>query len=195
MAMNSPATYLLLALNIGIFLLQAGVSDRVIAPFALWPLGQGFEFWQLFTGAFLHASLAHLATNMFGLWMFGRDVETRLGTPRFAALYLIAVLSASLAQLAVTAMMGSRYPTVGASGGLFGVLAAFALLFPKRIIVLLIPPVPLPAPLFVFGYAAFELYAGVTGTQQGVAHFAHLGGLAGGLWAVRHWRRGDAARR
>ncbi len=84
--------------------------------------------------------------------------------------------------------MANAQPTVGASGALFGVMVAFAMLFPKRVIVLLFPPIPLPAPLFVVLYAAFELYSGVTGTMSGVAHFAHLGGLVGGFVLMRIWK-------
>jgi membrane associated rhomboid family serine protease len=92
-------------------------------------------------------------------------------------------------QLLVTSFTGGIYPTVGASGGVFGLLLAYGMCFPNRIIVLLIPPLPLPARLFVILFAAIELMLGVTGTQAGVAHFAHLGGMIGGYMVVRHWRR------
>ena len=77
---------------------------------------------------------------------------------------------------------------VGASGGVFGLLLAFAMLFPQRKVVPLIPPIPMPAWLFVTGYGALELFLGVTGTQSGVAHFAHLGGMAGGYLLIQYWR-------
>lgn len=185
----SPVTHTLLAANILIFFLLGVFGQSFFLAFALWPIGAGFAPWQVLTSAFLHGSVMHLATNMFGLWMFGRDVEARVGSERFAVLYFISVLTASAAQVTVTHLTGGQYPTVGASGGLFGVLAAFAMLFPKRMIILLFPPIPLPAPIFVALYAAFELYAGVTGTLAGVAHFAHLGGLVGGIWVVFQWRR------
>jgi membrane associated rhomboid family serine protease len=184
----TPIVGFLLVVNIALFGLQASRPDALLTHYALWPLGAGFEPWQLATGAFLHASLLHLATNMFGLWMFGRDVERLLGSTRFALLYASSVLSAAVAQLVVTTMATDPVPTVGASGGLFGVLGAFALLFPSRRIMLLFPPIPLPAPVFVTLYAAFELYAGVTGSISGVAHFAHLGGLVGGLGLALRWR-------
>jgi membrane associated rhomboid family serine protease len=97
-------------------------------------------------------------------------------------------LSAAAAQLLVTGLTGAQYPTVGASGALFGLLLAFAMVFPNRIIVPLIPPIPMRAPVFVVVYGALELVLGVTGTQAGVAHFAHLGGLAGGFLFMRFWR-------
>jgi membrane associated rhomboid family serine protease len=185
----APVTRALLLLNGLIFVLETVAGEGLIKVFALWPLALGFQPWQLLSSAFLHAGIAHLAMNMFGLWMFGRDVERALGSPRFLQLYLLSALTASIAQLAVTAMLDQRVPTLGASGAVFGVLGAFALLYPNRIIVLLIPPIPLPSRVFVALYAAIELFAGVYGTEAGVAHFAHLGGLLGGLLLVRHWRR------
>ena len=93
-----------------------------------------------------------------------------------------------MAQLLVTWLMGSPYPTVGASGGLFGLLLAFGMLFPNRTVMLLIPPIPLKAKTLVLVYGGLELFLGVTGTQEGVAHFAHLGGMVGGFLMIRYWR-------
>lgn len=184
----TPIVRRLLWLNALAFALEL-VWPAVVDAGALWPLAHGFRPWQLLTHAFLHGGLGHLATNLFGLWMFGRDVERVLGSRRFLELYLASVLCAAGAQLLATALTHETEPTLGASGGVFGILGAFALLFPRRVILLLFPPIPLPAPLFVALYALFELFAGVSGAQAGVAHFAHLGGLAGGLLALRHWRR------
>ena len=85
-------------------------------------------------------------------------------------------------------MLGSQAPTVGASGGLFGLLIGFAMVFPRRKITPLIPPIPMPAPVFVALYGGIELTLGVTGSASGVAHFAHLGGLLGGWLMMRYWR-------
>ncbi len=190
----SPVTYALLIANIAIFGLESALGDAVVQNFALWPVGAGFEPWQIVSSAFLHANLTHLGSNMFGLWMFGRQVEAALGSARFLLLYLLSVLTASAAQLAVCSALGELQPTLGASGGLFGVLAAFALLFPRQRIILLFPPIPMPARVFVLLYAAFELFSGVAGTQSGVAHFAHLGGLIGGGLLLWFWRsRGSLA--
>jgi membrane associated rhomboid family serine protease len=187
---------LLLLLNVGAFVLQGRVDDGLVR-FALWPLGQhsvgglgtvGFAPWQLATSAFLHGSLGHLLTNMFALWMFGRDVERRLGARRFAWMYAAAVLTAGLLQLAIVSASGEVHPTLGASGGVFGVLLAYGMLFPHRTVLLLFPPIPMPARVFVFLYGLFELAQGVLGTQAGVAHFAHLGGMLG-AWLVLRRRR------
>lgn len=186
----------LLGLNIVAFALQNLLGGVVQAHFALWPPAQisypqipSFKLWQLLTYGFLHGDKWHLAFNMLGLWMLGRDVERALGTRRYLQYYLSCVVTAALAQLAVMNLTNSPpYATVGASGGVFGVLLAYGLLFPRRIVMLLIPPIPLPARWFVIIYGLIELFLGITRTQSGVAHFAHLGGLAGGFFLLQFWR-------
>jgi membrane associated rhomboid family serine protease len=89
----------------------------------------------------------------------------------------------------VNVILGAQFPTVGASGAVFGLLLAFARYFPERQIIFLLLPVPLPARQFVLLYGALELVLGVTGTEAGVAHFAHLGGLAGGYLLMQYWKR------
>ena len=184
-----PLTQTLLIANVAIFfLMQAGMMPA-IESLALWPLDSGlFAPWQLITYGFLHASLGHLAFNMFGLWMFGAELERVWGPRRMALFYFTSVLVAALTQQIVTLAMGASGPTVGASGGLFGLLLGFAMVFPNRMIVPLIPPIPMRAPVFVALYGFVELAFGVTGTMNGVAHFAHLGGLLGGWLVIRYWR-------
>ncbi|MEK6735858.1 MAG: rhomboid family intramembrane serine protease, partial [Pseudomonadota bacterium] len=164
-------------------------AGPMVSGFALWPLQAGFMPWQLITYAFLHASVLHLAFNMYGLWMFGRELENLLGRRALLQLYFASILSAGVTQLLFTHLTGNVYPTVGASGGVFGILLAYGIFFPNRILMLLFPPIPLPAWLFVTLYAGIELTLGVTGTQAGVAHFAHLGGMVGGYLVIRRWRR------
>jgi membrane associated rhomboid family serine protease len=183
-----PVTQSLIIANVIAFLLD-GLGVLPLGPFALWPIASGeFMPWQVVTYAFLHGGLAHLAFNMFGVWMFGGELERVWGSRRFAFFYFASVLAAAATQLAVTAAMGNVVPTIGASGGLFGLLMGFAMIFPHRTIVLLIPPIPLPAWLFVTLYGLIELTMGVTATASGVAHFAHLGGLLGGWLVIRYWR-------
>jgi membrane associated rhomboid family serine protease len=198
-----PVTRLLIIINVLVFLGQ-GLAPGVFWLFALWPLGgsaaasaaPGFLPWQLVTYSFLHAGLSHLLLNMLGLYMFGGELERVFGAKRFLHLYFAAVITAALTQLAVTYAAGSPpFPTVGASGGIFGLLLAYGLYFPHRVIMLLIPPVPMPAWLFVMVYAGIELFLGVTGTQEGVAHFAHLGGMLGAWLVVWNWRRARRTRR
>jgi membrane associated rhomboid family serine protease len=187
---------ILIALNVAVFGLQL-LHPQLLVLLALWPLGVqpqvgfpvNFEPWQPLTYAFLHGGLAHLSLNMFALWMFGRDCERALGARRYLVLYFAAVLTAAATQLAVGALARSAYPTIGASGGVFGVLLTFAVLYPERRIMLLFPPIPMPAWLFVTLYGLIELANGVFGTSAGVAHFAHLGGMLGAGVVLRHWRR------
>jgi membrane associated rhomboid family serine protease len=186
---TSSGVRTLLIATIVSFLLEVGAGEDMVASLALWPLQANFMPWQLVSYAFLHASITHLAFNMVGLWMFGRELENLLGRRALLQLYFASILSAGVMQLLVTSLTGSIYPTVGASGGVFGLLLAYGMCFPNRIIILLIPPIPMPAWLFVILYAAIELTLGVTGTQAGVAHFAHLGGMIGGYMVIRRWRR------
>jgi membrane associated rhomboid family serine protease len=190
-----PVTQALLIANVLVFLLEmsGGVS---LGEFALWPpaggpLGSRFEIWQVVTYSFLHANVAHIFFNMLALYMFGGEIERLFGSRFYAAYYFVAVVSAAVTHLVVTSWMGGPpVPTVGASGGVYGLLLAFAIYFPHRRVILLFPPIPLPARVFVFGFAALELFLGVTGTAQGVAHFAHLGGMIGGWLMIQYRRRG-----
>ena len=185
----SSAVWTIIFVTIAGFLLELGTGGQEISSFALWPLQGGFMPWQLVTYAFLHAGLTHLAFNMYGFWMFGRELESMLGRRAFLHLYFASILSAGLMQLLVSSLTGNVYPTVGASGGVFGLLLAYGIFFPNRIVMLIFPPIALPVWLFVTLYAFIELTLGVTGTQAGVAHFAHLGGMVGGYMVIRHWRR------
>jgi membrane associated rhomboid family serine protease len=196
-----PVTTALIVANVAVFLLQ-GIAPNIVVPLALWPLaasasgvGASFGPWQLLTYAFLHGGLVHLAFNMFALYMFGSAVEQVFGPRRYLIYYLVCVVSAAVSQLIVAAMMGGIYPTVGASGGVFGLLLAYGMYFPNNRVMLLFPPIPMPARVFVVVYAVIELYLGVTGSQAGVAHFAHLGGMIGGFIMLRYWRISAAIRR
>ena len=156
--------------------------------FALYPLASGnFMPWQPVTYAFLHGGIGHLFFNMLGLWMFGAELERLWGGRRYWHFLLAGVLAAAAAQLIMTAITGSRVPTVGASGGLFALLLAFGMLFPDRIIMPLFPPIPMKARTFVMVFGALELVLGLLNTG-GVAHFAHLGGMVGGFLMIRFWR-------
>jgi membrane associated rhomboid family serine protease len=199
--MKLPAVKILIAANVLIFGLQF-LSNGLIDLLALWPLqpieGQVyFHWWQIVTYAFLHdtASIFHLLFNMLGLWMFGSQVEDYVGTRRLFAVYFASVVTAALSQLSVPALFGAPSgPTIGASGGVFGLLLAYAMLFPTRKVVPLIPPIPMPAWVFAILYSGIELYLGVTGSFSGVAHFAHLGGMVGSALVIAQWRYGRARR-
>ena len=182
-----PITQALLLINVALFAADLLFGRMLTALFALWPLGAHFMPWQVLSYAFLHGSVGHLFFNMLGLWMFGSELERLWGGKRYLQFYFASVLTAALTQLVVGLLIGGA-PTVGASGGLFGLLLAFGMMFPNRIIMPLFPPIPMKAKTFVMVFGGLELLFGVTGTASGVAHFAHLGGMLGGFLMMRYWR-------
>lgn len=198
-----PVTKALLIANAGMFLLQSLMGIAAFYPLMLWPLDLGttasfsggvpsFQPWQLLTYGFLHGGLAHLLFNMLALVMFGAQLEYTWGDRRFLAYFFTCVIGAGLCQLAVVTWSvsngGGAFPTLGASGGVFGLLLAYGMLFPNQRVMLLIPPIPMKARTLVIAYGAIELLMGITGTQSGVAHFAHLGGMLFGWLLIRYWR-------
>jgi membrane associated rhomboid family serine protease len=187
-----PVTLALLVVNVIVFLTP--VND--LAALALWPLGPLFAPWQVVTYSFMHSDFVHIFFNMFAVYMFGGPLEQLFGRTKYLVFWFASVLAAAGAQLAVTAASGITAPTVGASGGVFGLLLGFAMMFPRERLAIY-GILPMPAWLFVTLYGLLELFFGVTGTQSGVAHFAHLGGMAGGALVLLLWRtpRPDRFRR
>ena len=198
----TPVVRAILYTNFIVYGLQWLTNDQLIDAFALWPLGEvgcpdchPFEPWQLITYAFLHGGIWHLAGNMFALFIFGPDVERVLGPRRFTLYYFACVVGAALTQLWVAhSIYPEPYATLGASGGIFGILLFYGMTFPHRQVLLIFPPIPMPAWLFVTLYGILELSLGVFGTSQGVAHFAHLGGMATGYLLIRFWRSRSRSR-
>src|SRR6266849_8971448 len=186
-----PVIKSLLISNVAIFwiaylfsgnLLQGISLDAPIKKlFYLFPLGsEDFGIWQLFTYMFMHGGFMHLLFNMFALWMFGMELENTWGSRKFLVYYLVCGVGAGISNLLIGPLFGGAGPTVGASGAIYGVLIAFGMMFPDRPIFVYFL-LPIQARYFVALYILLELYAGVTGTADGVAHFAHLGGAAVGL--------------
>jgi membrane associated rhomboid family serine protease len=194
--MKITAVKILVAANVLVFLLQGLANDWIEQVFALWPLqsmdGQVyFRPWQIITYAFLHdvSNIFHIFFNMFALWMFGSEIERYVGPRRLLICYFASVVTAALTQLLVPVLFGAPPGiTLGASGGVFGLLLAYAMMFPTRKVIPLIPPIPMPAWLFATIFACIELFMGVTGTLSGIAHFAHLGGMVGSALVVMQWR-------
>ena len=194
-----PVTKALLIANALAFLLEMLVPGG-FAMFELWPIGVGadgggtFMPWQLVTYAFLHdpSNYFHLLLNMLALVMFGSPLEYTWGNRRYALYYFVCVIGAGLCQLLVSSWMAANGglvgPAIGASGGVFGLLLAYGMLFPNQRVMLLIPPIPMKARTLVIVYGAIELLSGVTGFLPGVAHFAHLGGMLFGWLLIRYWR-------
>jgi membrane associated rhomboid family serine protease len=183
--------FALLIANGLVFALQQWSPRFLIINFALWPAGEPqspFAPWQLLTYGFLHGNFNHILFNMFGLWMFGRDLERLMGPRRFLTYYIVCVVGAGIVQLIVAGMQGGLYPTLGASGGVFGILLAYGMTYPDRTVMLMFPPIPMKAKYFVLMYGLLELYLGVSGGSPGVANFAHLGGMLFGFILLRYWR-------
>jgi len=188
--------FILLIANGLVFILQQFAPELMGRLFALQPLKSppGYQFppflpWQLISYGFMHdtRSLMHIIFNMLMLWMFGRDIERLMGARRFLTYYVVCVVGAGLVQLLVGVVQGWGVPTVGASGGVFGIFLAYGMAFPNRRIMLMFPPIPMKAKYFVIMLGLFELTLGYTGAAPGVANFAHLGGMLFGFVLIRYW--------
>ena len=183
-------------------------DDFMIRNFALfYPSSYFFRWWQPITHMFMHGGIWHIFFNMYTLVMFGMAVERIIGPKRFAILYFVSALGAvalhlgvqylqishfqslgtPAAQVAITNIL--RTPTVGASGAIYGILMAFAMLCPDATLTLIFPPISLKAKWWVLIFAAIELFTGISGTLDGVAHFAHLGGMLFGFLMIRYWQK------
>ncbi|MBE0643742.1 MAG: rhomboid family intramembrane serine protease [Bacteroidetes bacterium] len=188
--------YLLLA-NVGIFLIQMTLEGGFLTfhgeplynwfarTFYLWPLGSGnFMPWQLISYMFLHGGFQHVFFNMLMLWMFGVEIENLWGSKKFAIFYFAAGIAAGLANLLIAPLFTGTGPTIGASGGVYGIMAAFAMVFPDRYVYLYFL-LPIRAKYLIAGLIILEVVYGVLGTHEGIAHVAHLGGaVVGGIWVL-----------
>jgi len=202
----TPAVKWLLIANFIVFGLQFIRGPFLEYWFALWPNAHegtlqislwntmalnSFRPWQVVTYAFLHstASFSHILFNMLALWMFGKSLEMVMGTRRFTTYYFVCVIGAALTHLVYAQIAGSPLPVIGASGGVFGLLLAYGVLFPREKVILLFFPFPIEARYFVLFYGLLEILNGMSRTQGGVAHFAHLGGMLFGFVFILAWRR------
>lgn len=198
-AAPTPTMQGLLLVNIGVFA-ATQLLGLNLWTFALWPLDSNAHSWgqlpvRLLTYSFLHANGIHLLVNMLALVVFGPAVEQRLGSRPFLVFYLGSVVTAALVHLLVSPLLEQgRAPTVGASGGVFGLLLAFGSLFPQQRLMLLFPPVVLQARTLVYLAAGVEMLFAITRILPGIAHFAHLGGMLGG-WLMLQWLRGRRGER
>jgi len=182
--------FLLLITNALVFALQKLMPGVFELYFALWPIDSYrnyFSVWQLFTYGFLHGDFYHILFNMFMLWMFGKELSVLMGPQRFLFYYLTCIMGAGIIQLLIAGMQGQYYPTLGASGGVFGLLMAFGLAFPNRMVMLMFPPIPMKAKYLVILAGVMELYFGVSGSSPDIANFAHLGGMLFGFILLKYW--------
>lgn len=157
--------------------------------FALNPITFITKPWQLVSYMFMHGGFGHLFFNMYTLYIFGSVLERVWGTKKFLLFYFVTGVGAALVHIVVQYLTGSFALTVGASGAIYGILMGYAMLYPDSVLTLLFPPISLKAKWFVLIFAGIELLLGVTGTQAGVAHFAHLGGLIFGLLLMLYWKK------
>lgn len=190
--------FILLITNGLVFALQQffpGLTSRLLAlqPLVDHPLYEFPPFlpWQLVTYGFMHdtRSWMHIIFNMLMLWMFGRDIERLMGARRFLTYYLVCVVGAGIVQLLAGVVQGWGVPTVGASGGVFGIFLAYGMAFPNRRVMLMFPPIPMPAKYFVILLGLFELTMGYSGAAPGIANFAHLGGMIFGYALIKYWAK------
>ncbi len=198
----------LIIINIVVFVATLFNENFMIGTFGLfYPTSVYFRWWQPITHMFMHGGFWHIFFNMYTLFIFGVVVERIIGSKKFLLFYFVCGLGAAglqmltqyiemqsfLASGSQAAMEGvialKSTPTVGASGAIYGVLMGYAMLFPDSKMTLLFPPVTLSAKWMVGIFAAIELFTGVAGWADGIAHFAHLGGLLIGWLMIRWWRR------
>lgn len=218
MLTTPPVVKNLIIINILFFmaesLLPMGIGQMIGQKLALYsPMSENFKLYQIVSYMFLHANTSHLFMNMFGLWMFGRTLEYDLGSKRFFNYYILTGIGAGILHLGVsyleissmrdavasslsnTAYMNAvleariNAATVGASGAIFGILLAFGVLHPNTRILLLIPPIPIKAKWFVVIYGVVELTMGVARSGDGIAHFAHVGGMIFGFLLLHFWKK------
>ena len=193
---NTPqVTRNILIVNI-LFFVATFIGERSLNSvgmswFALYPPGSpNFRWWQFITYMFMHGSFWHIFFNMYTLWVFGSMVERIIGPRKFVLLYGICGVGAAMFHIAVTRLLGgANVPMVGASGAIYGLLVAYAMLFPSSRMTLIFPPITLSAKWMVVAFAGIELLTGVLGTAEGIAHFAHLGGMVVGMLLLLVWKR------
>lgn len=185
-----PVVFGLIIINIAVFgIEQLSLRADLWLDYArLRPLGEGFAPWQLLTYGFLHGGLFHLGVNVFMIWMFGAVIERTLLSRPFLLYYLVCVIGAALFHLLIASWLGTYSQVIGASGGVFGILLAFGLLYPNQMVVLLIPPMPIKAKWLVILVGLLTLWAGFSQRAGGIAHFVHLGGMVTGFALLQYWR-------
>lgn len=195
----------LVAINILMFIATLVNENFMVANFAMfYPASPFFKPWQILTHMFMHGGFWHIFFNMYSLLMFGSILERSLGTKKYLIFYFVTGLGAAALHTGVEWMQARVFiangiaqayqqllvtPTLGASGAIYGVLIGFAMLYPQARLTLIFPPIPMTAKWLVIIFAAIELFSGINGIQDGVAHFAHLGGMLFGWLLIRWWRK------
>lgn len=195
----------LVAINILMFIATLINENFMVANFAMfYPASPFFKPWQILTHMFMHGGFWHIFFNMYSLLMFGSILERSLGPKKFLIFYFVTGLGAVALHTGVEWMQARVFiangdvdayqrllvtTTLGASGAIYGVLIGFAMLYPQARLTLIFPPIPMTAKWLVIIFAAIELFSGINGIQESVAHFAHLGGMLFGWLLIRWWRK------
>ncbi|MBR1927303.1 MAG: rhomboid family intramembrane serine protease [Bacteroidales bacterium] len=197
----------LFLINVLMYIASLVNQNFMVATFSVfYPKSPFFRFWQPVTYMFMHGSFWHLFVNMWCLLMFGSALERAIGTRKYLLFYFVSGLGALVvhflvqdiqvrALLADGAQMSQAYadilrtPTLGASGAIYGVQIGYAMIYPNALWTLVFPPVTLKAKWFVLIFIGIELFTGITGTMDGVAHFAHLGGALFGFLLLYYWKK------
>jgi len=187
----------LLIINVLIFLVRYVVDPEMYWHLALYYPGlELFKPYQLVTHMFTHANTMHLLFNMLSLYFLGPMVENYLGTKRFLLLYFISGFGSLILHLAMAyfgvinylSPYGEAIPMVGASGAIMGVFVAFGMIFPNVKLMLIFPPIPIKAKYLILLLVGFDLFSGVSGFNDSIAHFAHLGGALFGFLLILYWK-------
>lgn len=200
-----PVTKNIVAVNILLFIATLVNENFMVANFAMfYPSSPYFKIWQPLTHMFMHGGFWHIFFNMYTLLMFGSVLERSIGSRRFLTFYFVTGLGAAALHTGVEWMQATMFlannsmlnynallmtPTLGASGAIYGVLIGYAMCYPQSRLTLIFPPITLTAKWFVIIFAVIELFTGISGFQDGVAHFAHLGGMLFGWLMIRWWRK------
>lgn len=214
-----PVIKNIIIINALVFVAQLIFEDRygITAKLGLWPIqSEHFHPYQVFTHLFTHDpnNFFHILFNMFGLWMFGRILESVWGSQRFLLFYIICGIGAAAAHMAVdyfqyqhvvqqirffenagmtdavNLLRNREYYAVGASGAVMGVMVAFAFLFPNTELFIMFIPFPIRAKWAILGMVALDLFGGIhPGANDNIAHFAHLGGAVTGFILVWIWNK------
>jgi len=180
----TPGVKGLLIVNVGVFLVQTFLEFEFVLLFGLVPylIWTNLYVWQLFTYQFLHGGLFHILFNMLALWMFGCDLERRWGRHFFLKYYFVCVVGGGI--LNALFLPGQIVPSIGASAGVYGILLAYGLIYPESVIYFYFL-FPIKMKHFVLIIGAIAVYSSLVAPQSGIAHLAHLGGMAFGYVFLR----------
>lgn len=181
----TPMVKILIIACVATSVLQLGAGADMVSIFGLTPylVLHKFFLWQLVTYLFLHGGVFHLLFNMLALWMFGSELEGTLGARVFLRFYFVCGVGAGL--LSVVATPSSVVPTIGASGSVYGILMAYGMFYPNRIVYLYI--FPIPAKYLVAGLAVFAFLSALSQPGGSIAHVAHLGGMLFAYLFLKGW--------